>query len=41
MGAANFLTSPIFSLQLMRDVFARQVSAGKMPQVTEAPSVQI
>jgi len=25
----------------MRDVFARQVAAGKMPQVTEAPSVQI
>ncbi len=40
-GMLPLIYAHLFSLQLMRDVFARQVSAGKMPQVTEAPSVQI
>ena len=40
-GILPLIYAHLFSLQLMRDVFARQVSAGKMPQVTEAPSVQI
>ena len=40
-GILPLIYAHLFSLQLMRDVFARQVRAGKMPQVTEAPSVQI
>ena len=40
-GILPLIYAHLFSLQLMRDVFSRQVSAGKMPQVTEAPSVQI
>ena len=40
-GMLPLIYAHLLSLQLMRDLFARQVSAGKMPQVTEAPSVQI
>lgn len=40
-GMLPLIYAHLFSLQLMRDLFARQVSAGKMPQVTEAPSVQV
>tara|TARA_R110000796_G_scaffold8843_42_gene29639 strand:- start:30412 stop:31275 length:864 start_codon:yes stop_codon:yes gene_type:complete len=38
-GMLPLIYAHLFSLQLMREVFARQVSAGKMPQVTEAPTV--
>ena len=40
-GMLPLIYAHLFSLQLMREVFARQVGAGKMPQVTEAPSVQV
>jgi hypothetical protein len=40
-GILPLIYAHLFSLQLMREVFARQVDAGKMPQVTEAPSVQV
>ena len=40
-GILPLIYAHLFSLQLMRDVFARQVRDGTMPQVTEAPSVQI
>ncbi|MEP5488024.1 MAG: SapC family protein, partial [Parasphingorhabdus sp.] len=40
-GILPLIYAHLFSLQLMRDVFARQVSAGKMPEVTEVPSVQV
>ncbi|ASK89524.1 SapC family protein [Sphingorhabdus sp. SMR4y] len=39
-GMLPLIYAHLFSLQVMREVFAKQVAAGKMPQVTEAPSVQ-
>ena len=39
-GMLPLLFAHMFSLALMRDVFANQVAQGKMPQVTEAPTVQ-
>ena len=39
-GMLPIIYAHLFSLQIMREVFARQVAAGKMPQVTEAPSIQ-
>lgn len=38
-GIMPLIFAHLFSLQLMREVFAAQVAAGKMPQVTEAPQV--
>ncbi|MEP2987626.1 MAG: SapC family protein [Parasphingorhabdus sp.] len=38
-GMLPMIYAHLFSLQLMRDVFAKQVADGNMPQVTEAPSV--
>lgn len=38
-GMLPMMYAHLFSLQLMRDVFAKQVADGKMPQVTEAPTV--
>ncbi len=38
-GMLPMIYAHLFSLQLMRDVFAKQVAEGKMPQVTEAPTV--
>ncbi|GAB5488909.1 MAG: SapC family protein [Parasphingorhabdus sp.] len=38
-GMLPMIYAHLFSLQLMREVFAKQVAEGKMPQVTEAPSV--
>lgn len=38
-GMLPMIYAHLFSLQLMRDVFAKQVADGKMPQVTEAPTV--
>jgi len=40
-GILPLIYAHLFSLQIMREVFAKQVEAGKMPQVTEAPSVQV
>lgn len=40
-GMLPLIYSHLFSLQIMREVFARQVEAGKVPQVSEAPSVQV
>ena len=40
-GMLPLIHAHLFSLQLMRDVFGKQVAAGKMPQVTEAPSAQV
>ena len=40
-GMLPLIYAHLFSLQVMRDVFAKQVAAGKMPQVTEAPSVPV
>lgn len=39
-GMLPLIYAHLFSLQIMREVFAKQVAAGKVPQVTEAPSVQ-
>ncbi len=39
-GMLPLLHAHLFSLQIMREVFARQVQEGKMPQVSEAPTVQ-
>ncbi len=36
-GMLPLIHAHMFSLQLMRDIFAQQVQQGKMPQVTEAP----
>jgi hypothetical protein len=36
-GMLPLIHAHLFSLQLMRDIFAQQVQQGKMPQVTEAP----
>jgi SapC len=38
-GMLALIFAHLFSLQLMRDIFAAQVSAGKMPQVAEMPAV--
>lgn len=38
-GILPLIFAHLFSLQLMREVFAEQVKAGKVPLVTEAPSV--
>jgi hypothetical protein len=40
-GILPLIYAHLFSLQIMREVFAKQVEAGKMPQVTEAPSVKV
>ncbi|OAO02612.1 SapC family protein [Parasphingorhabdus sp.] len=40
-GMLSLIYAHLFSLQIMREVFAKQVESGKMPQVTEAPSVQV
>lgn len=40
-GMLPLIYTHLFSLQIMRDVFARQVEAGKVPQITEVPSVQV
>jgi hypothetical protein len=40
-GMLPLIYAHLFSLQIMRDVFAKQVDAGKVPQVTEAPSIQV
>ena len=37
-GMLPLIFAHLFSLQLMREVFAAQVAGGKMPQVTEAPT---
>ncbi|APG62267.1 multidrug transporter [Sphingorhabdus lutea] len=37
-GLLPLLYAHLFSLQLMRDLFAAQVAQGKAPQVTEAPA---
>ncbi|MDZ3830991.1 MAG: SapC family protein [Sphingopyxis sp.] len=37
-GMLPLIFAHLFSLQLMREVFAEQVKSGKMPQVTEAPT---
>lgn len=36
-GILALIFAHLFSLQLMREIFAEQVRAGKMPQITEAP----
>jgi hypothetical protein len=36
-GMLPLIYAHLFSLQLMRDIFALQVQQGKMPQVTQAP----
>ena len=38
-GMLPLIHAHMFSLQLMRELFSRQVQLGKMPQVTEAPQV--
>lgn len=38
-GMLPLIFAHLFSLQLMREVFAEQVRSGKMPLVTEAPTV--
>lgn len=37
-GMLPLIHAHLFSLQLMRDIFAQQVQQGKVPQVTEAPT---
>ena len=37
-GILALIHAHLFSLQLMREIFAQQVQQGKMPQVTEAPT---
>jgi len=37
-GMLPLIHAHLFSLQLMRDIFAQQVQQGKMPEVTEAPT---
>lgn len=39
-GLLPLIYAHLFSLQIMREVFARQVQEGKVPQVSEAPTVQ-
>ena len=38
-GMLPLVFAHLFSLQLMREIFAEQVKSGKMPLVTEAPTV--
>ncbi|WP_432770490.1 MAG: SapC family protein [Sphingopyxis sp.] len=38
-GILGLIFAHLFSLQLMREVFAEQVKSGKMPQITEVPAV--
>ncbi|MBA3940769.1 MAG: multidrug transporter [Sphingopyxis sp.] len=38
-GMLPLIFAHLFSLQLMREVFAEQVASGKVPLVTEAPAV--
>ncbi len=38
-GMLPLIYAHLFSLQIMREVFAKQVQAGKVPQVTEAPTM--
>lgn len=38
-GMLPLIYAHLFSLQIMREVFAKQVEAGKVPQVSEAPSL--
>jgi hypothetical protein len=38
-GALGLIFAHLFSLQLMREVFAEQVRSGKVPLITEAPTV--
>ena len=40
-GMLPLIYAHLFSLQIMREVFAKQVEAGQVPEVTEAPSVQV
>ncbi len=37
-GMLPLIHAHLFSLQLMREIFAQQVQQGKVPQITEAPS---
>ena len=37
-GMLPLLYAHLFSLEMMREIFAQQVALGKMPQVTEAPA---
>ncbi len=37
-GMLPLMHAHLFSLQLMRDIFAQQVQQGKVPEVTEAPA---
>ena len=37
-GILALIHAHLFSLQLMRDIFAVQVQQGKVPAVTEAPA---
>jgi hypothetical protein len=37
-GILALIHAHLFSLQLMREVFAVQVAQGKVPQVTELPT---
>ena len=37
-GLLALIHAHLFSLQLMRDIFAQQVQQGKMPQITELPA---
>jgi hypothetical protein len=39
-GMLPLVYAHLFSLQIMREVFARQVQAGLMPQISEAPTIQ-
>ena len=38
-GMLGLIFAHLFSLQLMREVFAEQVKAGKVPLISEAPLV--
>ena len=38
-GMLPLIYAHLFSLQIMREVFAKQVEAGKVPQVSEAPNI--
>ena len=40
-GMLPLIYAHLFSLQIMREVFAKQVAAGTVPQVTEAPNMQV
>lgn len=39
-GMLPLIMAHMFSLALMRDIFAQQVTQGKMPQVSEVPTIQ-